>query len=278
MKHKSNGSLDLYETGSYILPGDCLDVLRDIPADSVDLIVTSPPYADARTRTYGGVKPAEYVDWFSPRATEMLRVLKPTGSFVLNIKEKAIEGERHPYVLDLILHLKRDIGFRWVEEYIWHKTTAAPGKWRYRFRDAWERILHFSKTKQIKMHQDDVKVPVGDWTKTRLKNMSANDLMRRESATQSGVGRRISAWVDRGMVYPTNVLHASPIAHNSGHSAPFPEWLPEFFIKLFTDPGDLVLDPFSGSGTTVRTAAKLGRKGIGIEILATAKESVSCLN
>lgn len=67
-----------------------------MPADSVDLIVTSPPYADARTRTYGGVNPDEYVDWFSPRATEMLRVLKPTGSFVLNIKEKAVEGKRHP--------------------------------------------------------------------------------------------------------------------------------------------------------------------------------------
>lgn len=146
MKNKSNGSLDpsaaARACGS-ILPGDCLDVPGAMPADSVDLIVTAPPYADARTRTYGGVSPDEYVDWFSPRATEMLCVLKPTGSFVLNIKEKAVEGERYPYVLDLILHLERDIGFRWVEEYIWHKTTAAPGKWRYRLRDAWERILHF---------------------------------------------------------------------------------------------------------------------------------------
>ena len=78
------------------------------------------------------------------------------------------------------------------------------------------------------------------------------------------------------MVYPTNVLHRSPVAHNTGHSAPFPNWLPEFFIKLFTDAGDLVVDPFAGGGTTVRTAAILGRKGIGIEILATAKEDVPC--
>ncbi len=267
---------DLFGLDSYILPGDCLDVLKGMKSNSVDLIVTSPPYADARNRTYGGTKPTDYVNWFSPRAEEMLRVLKPTGSFVLNIKEKAVNGERHTYVLDLILHLKREVGFRWVEEYIWHKTTAAPGKWRYRFRDAWERILHFSKTKDIKMNQDDVKVPVGDWTKTRLKNMSANDQTRRESATNSGVGRRISAWTDRDMVYPTNVLHKSPVAHNTGHSAPFPNWLPEFFIKLFTDAGDLVVDPFAGSGTTVRTAARLGRKGIGIEILATVKENVPC--
>ena len=261
-------ALDIPEIEGKILPGDCLDVLADMPDDSVDLIVTSPPYADARLRTYGGLGPASYVDWFAPRAAQMLRVLKPTGSFVLNIKEKAIDGERHTYVLDLIMHLKREIGFRWVEEYIWHKTTAAPGKWKYRFRDAWERVLHFAKTRDVKMHQEAVMVPTGDWTKARLKNMSANDRSRQESATRSGVGRRISAWEDRPLAYPSNVLHASPVAHNTGHSAPFPEWLPEFFIKLFTEPGDLVVDPFVGSGTTVKVATRLGRRAVGIEILA----------
>ena len=269
-----NPGAKLLDGEGRILPGDCLDVLRDMPADSVDLIVTSPPYADARKRTYGGVKPDDYVDWFSPRAAEMLRVLKPAGSFVLNIKEKAFDGERHPYVLDLILHLKREIGFRWVEEYIWHKTTAAPGKWKYRFRDSWERILHFAKTRDVKMNQEAVMVPTGDWTKTRLKNMGVNDFSRRESATRSGVGRRISAWEGRGKAYPSNVLHAAPVAHNTGHSAPFPEWLPEFFIKLFTDRGDLVVDPFAGSGTTVRTAVKHGRRAIGIEILANGTGNV----
>ncbi len=139
---------------------DCLEVMRGLPSDCVALIVTSPPYADARSHTYGGIAPDEYVEWFLERAAEMRRVLKPTGSFVLNIKEKAVDGERHTYVLELILALKQQAGFRWVEEYIWHKTTSAPGKWKYRFRDAWERILHFSKTKDFKMNQEAVKVPI----------------------------------------------------------------------------------------------------------------------
>ena len=246
--------------------GDCLDVMRDLPDDSIDLIVTSPPYADARRHTYGGTSPDQYVDWFCERGEEMLRILKPTGSFVLNIKEKAVDGERHTYVLDLILALKRDVGFRWVEEYMWHKTTAAPGKWRYRFRDSWERLLHFAKTRDLKMNQDAVRVPIGDWTGKRLAKMSENDLSRQESATRSKVGRRIANWEGKDTVYPSNVLHRSPIAHNTGHSAAFPEWLPEFFIKLFTDEGDVVLDPFLGSGTTFRVAGRLKRIPVGIEL------------
>lgn len=246
--------------------GDCLDVMKALPDDSIDLVVTSPPYADARKHTYGGIPPEEYVQWFSDRGKHILRVLKPTGSFVLNIKERAKDGERHTYVLDLILALKRDVGFRWVEEYIWHKTTAAPGKWKYRFRDSWERLLHFSKTENLKMNQDAVKVPIGNWTKKRLKNMSQNDLARQESATKSKVGRCIANWDGKSQVYPTNVLHKSPVAHNTGHSAAFPEWLPEFFINLFTDEGDTVLDPFLGSGTTYRVSAQMNRKPIGIEL------------
>ena len=115
------------------------------------------------------------------------------------------------------------------------------------------------------MNQDAVKVPVGEWTKKRLANMSFNDLSRQESATGSKVGRKIAAWEDRELVYPSNVLHFSPVAHNTGHSAAFPEWLPAFFIRLFTHEGDVVLDPFLGSGTTYRVATQLGRIPVGIE-------------
>lgn len=249
-----------------VLAGDCLDALKAIPSDSVDLIVTSPPYADARKKTYGGIAPDDYVAWFLPRAAEFRRVLSPTGSFVLNIKEKCVDGERHTYVLELIQAMRQEAGFRWVEEYIWHKTTSAPGWWKNRFRDGWERCLHFTKERDFKMRQDAVRRPAGKWTEKRLGKLGNGDTARHESATGSGIGRNISYWLGRETVLPDNVLTGSPVAHNTGHSAAFPEWLPEFFINLFTDEGDLVLDPFLGSGTTLRVAKRLQRSSIGVEV------------
>src|SRR3990167_3336049 len=114
--------------------GDCFTILRNYPSKSVDLIVTSPPYSNRRKHSYEGVKPDEYVQWFLPIAKELYRVLKPRGSFILNIKEGA-NGDRETYVLELILALKKQ-DWHWTEEYIWYKTTCMPGKWPNRFRDA----------------------------------------------------------------------------------------------------------------------------------------------
>lgn len=100
--------------------GDCLDILSKLEENSIDLIMTSPPYLNRRVKTYGGVKPEEYVNWFLPIGKELLRVLKPTGTFILNIKEKSENGERHTYVLELILAMRK-IGWLWTEEFIWHK-------------------------------------------------------------------------------------------------------------------------------------------------------------
>jgi site-specific DNA-methyltransferase (adenine-specific) len=248
-----------------ILLGDCEEVLKDLPDNCVDLIFTSPPYADQRQKTYGGVPPDRYVEWFMPKAAQFWRVLKPTGTFILNIKEKVVDGERHTYVINLILEMRKQ-GWRWTEEFIWHKKNSYPGKWPNRFRDNWERLIQFNKQRTFKMYQEAVMVPVGDWSKERLAKLSETDRVRDESKVGSGFGKNVSNWLGRQMVYPTNVLHMATECYNRNHSATFPIALPTWFIKLFTDIGDVVLDPFVGSGTTAVAAARLGRYYIGIDI------------
>ena len=253
--------------------GDCESVLRKIPDNSVDLIFTSPPYADQRKKTYGGVHPDDYVEWFLPKTEQMLRVLKPTGTFVLNIKEKVVGGERSTYIMELILAMRKQ-GWLWTEEFIWHKKNCYPGKWPNRFRDAWERLLQFNKSKKFNMYQEEVMVPMGDWAKTRLKNLSETDKARDESKVGSGFGKNISNWLARDKAYPTNVLHLATECNNKNHSAAFPEGLPEWFIKLFTQVGDTVLDPFMGSGTTNIVANRMNRNSIGIEMMTEYYEMV----
>ena len=259
-------SATVMDARSELILGDCRLELLAMPDDSVDLIFTSPPYADQRKNSYGGIAPDEYVEWFLPVSEQLLRVLKPTGSFVLNIKERVVSGERSTYVMELIMAM-RDQGWLWTEEYIWHKKNCYPGKWPNRFRDAWERLLHFTKSKQFCMYQEAVMVPMGDWKNARLRNLSEVDKIRDESKAGSGFGKNISNWVGRDMAYPTNVLHLATECNNKNHSAAFPEALPEWFIKLFTKEGDTVLDPFMGSGTTSIVAKRMGRHSIGIEIV-----------
>ena len=250
-----------------IIMGDSHTALKRLPDGSIDLVVTSPPYADRRSKSYGGIKPEKYVEWFLPFSEELLRALKPTGSFVLNIKEIVVEGERHPYVLELILGMRKQ-GWLWTEEYVWHKKNCYPGKWPNRFRDAWERCLHFTKKRQFSMYQEAVMVPMGDWRHSRLKSLSNTDRIRDNSHVNSGFGKKVSNWIGRDMAYPANVLHLATECGNKSHSATFPVALPSWFIKLFTKPGDVVLDPFMGSGTTAIASKQLGRHYVGIEINA----------
>lgn len=293
--------------------GDCLDVLRAVPDGSVNLIVTSPPYGQQRAKTYGGIDPDQYVRWFLPRAAEFQRALAPDGSFVLNIKECVVNGQRHLYVHKLVIALVEAQGWLLTDEYIWHKKNCVPGKWPNRFRDAWEHLYHFTKERRFKMNQDAVMVPMGDWATTRIPRLSEADKTRRDSAVGSGASRRVANWEGRDKAYPTNVqmfgavtseeaiaeldaedagvtayleqlrtlrralsegreipsgtaLHMATECANRGHSAAFPVGLPDWFIRLFTDPGDLVLDPFSGSGTTGVACCRNGRRFLGMEI------------
>jgi DNA modification methylase len=254
--------------------GDCREILQSLPDESVDLIVTSPPYADRRRHTYGGVPPDKYVEWFLPISAELRRVLKPEGSFILNIKERVIDGERGTYVMELVLSMRRQ-GWFWIEEYCWHKKNCYPGKWPNRFRDAWEHCYHFAKQKHFKMYQEAVMMPMGDWAERRLKYLTKNDLVRDESRSKSGFGKKVANWIGRELVYPTNVLHLATEVTNKNHSAVFPIELPKWFIKLFTQEGDVVLDPFIGSGTTARAAIELRRYYIGIELQKDYIESAS---
>jgi len=265
-----------------IYTGDSGILLKDknkFPNNSIDLVITSPPYVDRRNSSYGGIKPEKYVEWLTQITSQLYRILKPRGSFVLNIKEGAKNGEKQTYVIELILALK-DQGWFWIEEYCWYKKNSHPGKWPNRFRDSWERCLHFSKSKNIKMYQNAVRVPIGDWSKKRFRSLSEKDFVRSISANNNGFGRNVSKWLKKKKVYPpnvldfekehyyntTNVIHLSTECSNRNHSAAFPLELPTWFIKLFTRKGNLVLDPFIGVGTSAIASKLLAREFIGIDL------------
>lgn len=247
-----------------VICGDCEAVLQTIPDDSIDLIITSPPQADPRRHGAAGISPDEYVDWFLPKSRELLRVLKPTGTFILNIKERVVNGERHTYVLELILRL-REQGWLWTEEFVWHKRSVLPGKWPNRFRDSWERCLQFNKQRHFAMYQQAVMVPSGLWAQRRQKGVSEPDRILVEARTRARVGKKVAHWVRRDMAYPTNVLRLATEYSNRDRHDVFPPALPEWFIRLFTRPGNLVLDPFVGSGTSAVVAKSMNRRCIGID-------------
>ena len=233
--------------------------MAGLPADSIDLILTSPPYAEQRKDSYGGIPADSYVRWWMPIAQQIHRVLKPTGSFVLNIKEHVENGERHEYVSELV-RLMRQSGWKMLDEMIWHKSNPLPFQHHNRLRDGFERLYHFGKTTRIKMNHDAVRQPAAASTIRRVANLTETDRSSRPSASGSGlnIGGKSEAVVERGAT-PTNVLTWGVVGYNTGHPAAFPPKLPEFFIKLLTDEGDVVCDPFAGSGTTLKQAQRLGR-------------------
>ena len=203
-----------------ILEGDCLTVLRrgDVEAESVHLVVTSPPYAMARADSYGGIPADEYAAWFLPRAAEFVRILAPDGSLVVNIKEHTEGGARHPYVYRLALKMQ-EAGWRLVDEYQWHKTNPVPGHWPDRLRDGFERCFHFARGAP-KFRPDAVKVPA---TESTVKHLEASPSPAEPDWTEypSAVGIR-KANVYRPMVDPSNVIRLPVVGAATGYPAAYP--------------------------------------------------------
>lgn len=247
-----------------ILLGDSREILKDFPEGYFNLIVTSPPYADARKRHYNSIHPNMYFEFMISFHDEFWRVLADDGSFVLNIKDKAINGIRHRFVWHTIEALSK-LGWRCVDDYIWIKNNAMPGYWRNRLRDEWEYCFHMTKRKEFTMYQEAVRQPIGDWAKPRLARLTGKSNGRHDSENNSGFGRDLRNWIDKRNVLPGNTIFIPLVGKNMGHPAVFPIGLPEFFIKLFTRVGDNVLDPFAGSGTTGVAARKLRRNAVLID-------------
>lgn len=246
-----------------VIYGDCRQELTNF-VNQVDLIVTSPPYADARKKHYDSIHPDDFVDWFITFHEPFFKALKPEGNLVINIKDKIINGVKHRYVWHTVEALCEK-GWLAIDDYIWHKTNPMPGHWPNRLRDGWEYCFHLAKTKRPYFNQDAVRQPIGDWVSSRLVKLSENDHNRQNSANKSGFGRNISKWLGKKTVLPSNILSLALVGRDQGHPAVFPVDLPLFFIKLLAPEQGLVIDPFSGSGTTGIAALSINRNCVLID-------------
>jgi DNA modification methylase len=271
--------------------GDSLELLKALPAASVNLVFTSPPYALHFKKEYGNVSKADYVEWFLGFAREIHRVLRDDGSFVLNIGGSYNKGAptRSLYHFKLMIALVEELKFHLAQECFWYNPAKmpVPAEWvtvrRVRIKDSVEYVWWFSKTEHPKADNRRV-----------LRPYSADMLRlakRGVRATVRPSGHNITSTfdkIDSGGAIPGNVIEEQ-IAHDmlvlgnnaandsytmrckeAGigiHPARFPAALPEFFVKLLTDEGDLVVDPFAGSNTAGAVSERLGRRWIAMELV-----------
>ena len=271
---------DVWVIGRHrLICGDCRDaatVARVLDGTKAHLVITSPPYATQReydpASGFKPVAPEEYVEWYRAVADNIQTILASDGSYFLNIKEHAADGERHLYVKDLVIAHKRKWGWRFVDEFCWRKTdNGVPGGWGNRFKNAWEPVFHFCRQPEIKFRPKAVghfSEDCFDYSPNNPKSTSGSGLLgtgaRGSAAAQPGADDEDGRFT--GIARPSNVVEVKSESGQGSHSAPFPRALVEFFLKAFSDPGDIVFDPFLGSGTTMAAAHLLGRVGFGIEI------------
>ncbi len=262
--------------------GDSLELFTKLPAESVDLVVTSPPFALQREKEYGNEKQDDYVDWLLQFAEPIKRVLKQTGSFVLDLGGAYISGRpvRSLYNYRVLLRLCDEYGFHLAEEFFWHNPAKLPSpiewvnKRKIRVKDSVNTVWWLSKTDFPKADVRNVLAPYSDRMKKLLE-----DSERFYSPKKRPSGHDISSKFasNNGGAIPPNLLQIPNTESNSqylrycasvsvkGHPARFPEKLPAFFIQFLTEPGDTVLDIFAGSNTTGAVAEKAGRRWLAFE-------------
>jgi site-specific DNA-methyltransferase (cytosine-N4-specific) len=261
--------------------GDALTYLRQMECGSVDLIVTSPPFALKRKKEYGNVDAENYVSWFLEFAVEFMRILKDTGSLVIDIGGTWTKGQptRSLYHFELVIALCKTLGFHLAQEFYWYNPAKlpSPAEWvtvrRIRVKDAVDPIWWLSKTPHPKASNWRVLKPYSDSMKELLK--------RGYRAKRRPSGHDISDGFSRDHrgAIPPNLLSLANTDSNSTylrecrrrgikpHPARFPHGLPEFFIKFLTEPGDLVVDPFAGSNITGEVAERLTRYWLAFELV-----------
>lgn len=244
--------------------GDSLNLMRDLSDNSVDLVITSPPYSTLKTYIDdSGISADDYVDWFIPYCKEIERVLKPTGSFILNINDKVEGGFRHPYVFDLISKLHKETNLKLFERLFWNKMKGLPN--RSRFGDRVEYVFWFAKEKGFTFHIDSMRCPYSKTSIQRMKNPLKKRFARTEENQNSG---EYKEWKPNPLgALPTTLVNISSETKriSDNHVAVFPVEFASYFIQGATNPGDIVLDPFMGTGTTAVASKKLGRNFIGFE-------------
>lgn len=248
--------------------GDSRDWVPRLPGGSVDLFFTSPPYADQRA--YFRIHPDRYVEWFLPFARAMYDATAPTGSLVLNIKQRVakdgpLKGQRHPYVFQLVIALQT-MGWRWIEEYVWQKPNAIPGRFGPRTKDAFEHVFHFARGSKPYFDLDAVRVPYRTPEDEIERRMG--DLNGRRN-TGAGFGRDRTQTYGHGGADPGNVISVAQTYNQHygvAHTAAMPEGLAEFFVRAMCPDGGVVIDPFAGAGTTTVVARRHGRRAGGLEI------------
>ncbi|MBU2601762.1 MAG: site-specific DNA-methyltransferase [Actinobacteria bacterium] len=247
--------------------GDCLEVLGHLPDDSLDLVVTSPPY-DRQPKYGNGEKYGSdwYHGFFLQVTAEILRVLKPHGSFLLNYRSKRTAGGERGTLQYELVFLLRDQGFHFAEDFIWGKPSPPPGRFNRYLKDAVEYCFQFTKTDSWQFFPEHCLRPARwDRKDVERRKKLAHNFVRANAP--SGQGRkRVQAGPD--LVRPSTLLYVEPEfkPNPTRHPARFPVELPSFFINLLSLPGQIVFDPFAGTGTTAVAAEQLGRRWLASEI------------